>query len=187
MESLIAFSLSALAVLAVPGPTNTLLAASGATVGARRSLHLLLTVLAAYQIAIVVLRAIVDVVAPSGATETAMRLAIAAYLVFLAIRLWRITPGATVAAFDARRVLVATLLNPKALVVGLLLMPKEPFYPLLHFAIFSLSAVAAGAAWIVTGRLATNVAGDRSVVWVPKIASLAMATFATWVLIGFVH
>nr|HML44513.1 lysine transporter LysE [Hyphomicrobium zavarzinii] len=41
MHDPIAFSLAVLAILGTPGPTNTLLAASGALVGWRRSLPLI--------------------------------------------------------------------------------------------------------------------------------------------------
>mgnify|MGYP006894100190 CR=1 FL=1 len=55
MTDPIAFVLAVIGLLATPGPTNTLLAASGAAVGFRRSLHLILAEAAGYLCSILVL------------------------------------------------------------------------------------------------------------------------------------
>ncbi len=184
MDSLIAFCLSVLTLLAVPGPTNTLLAAAGATNGVRRSLHLLIAELAAYNIAVFSIRAIVDAFGRSGTAETAFRAAVAAYLVYLAIRLWRAnaTPGAR--SVDARRLFLTTLFNPKGLIFGLVIFPAQPGEPALYFGLFSILVPCAGAAWLLAGSVATTVAGERYVVWVPRVASVALAIFATVLLVG---
>src|SRR5689334_7026003 len=53
----LSFALPALALLAIPGPTNALLAASGVAAGPRRSAPLLIADLAGYLAAIIALRA----------------------------------------------------------------------------------------------------------------------------------
>ena len=52
------FVAGTVSLLAIPGPTNTLLAASGASVGWSRSLHLLAAELGGYMLAILALRAL---------------------------------------------------------------------------------------------------------------------------------
>lgn len=184
MDNLIAFSLSVLTLLAVPGPTNTLLAASGATVGVRRSLHLLLGELAAYNITVLAVRELVDVFGHSSGAETAFRAAVAVYLVFLAIRLWRDAPAPNVRSVDIRRIFLTTLLNPKGLVFALVLFPAQAVNPVPYFAVFSVLVPIIGATWIFAGSVATNVAGERYVIWVPRIASVALAVFATVLVVG---
>lgn len=56
MASIVGFAAALLAILVVPGPTNTLLATSGATVGLARSLPLLVCELIGYEAAIAVIR-----------------------------------------------------------------------------------------------------------------------------------
>jgi threonine/homoserine/homoserine lactone efflux protein len=184
MDNLIAFGLSVLTLLAVPGPTNTLLAASGATIGVRRSLHLLLAELLAYNLAVLAIRAIVDAFGRSSTAEILFRVAVAAYLVYLAIRLWRAPANRNTRSIDARSVFVTTLLNPKGLIFGLVIFPAQPGDPALYFGAFSVLVPIVGAAWIFAGSVATNVAGERYVVWVPRVASVALAIFATVLLVG---
>jgi len=184
MESLIAFCLSVLTLLAVPGPTNTLLAAAGATKGVRRSLHLLIAELVAYNISVFSIRAIVDAFGRSSTAETVFRAVVAAYLLYLAIRLWRANATPSARSFDARRLFVTTFFNPKCLILGPVIFPAQPSEPALYFGLFSILVPSVGAAWIFAGSVATRVAGERYVVWVPRVASLALGIFAAVLLVG---
>jgi threonine/homoserine/homoserine lactone efflux protein len=181
----IVFALSVLALLLVPGPTNTLLAGAGATRGARRSLVLLIGELAGYNIAIAVMRATLGAVAngTSGA-QTLLKFAVAAYLVFLAIQLWRAPLTGSGSAFTVRRVFVTTLLNPKGLIFALFIFPPPPTPIALHVLAFSAMVVAVGATWIVGGSLITRFTNSSFGIIAPRICACAMAAFAIVVVSG---
>jgi threonine/homoserine/homoserine lactone efflux protein len=120
------FALAALGLLLTPGPTNTLLATSGATVGARASLRLILAELAGYASAIALVTLTLRPLLGTDADPTSyLKAALACYLVFVAIRLWRngaITSDGR-APIGPREVFITTLLNPKAIVFVLVIVP----------------------------------------------------------------
>jgi threonine/homoserine/homoserine lactone efflux protein len=58
VDDLIHFALAALALLLMPGPTNALLAACGATAGFPRSLRLLLSTVGGYATGIALVRVV---------------------------------------------------------------------------------------------------------------------------------
>ncbi|MFB6450946.1 LysE family translocator [Bradyrhizobium tunisiense] len=143
-------------LLAVPGPTNTLLATSGAGIGVARSLRLLIAELAGYLLAIALLRlALGSVVSDIPIAALVLRVAVTVYILCLAFMLWRVNTrelrdGAPV---TFGQVLLATLLNPKALVFAFLLLPLEagPLELLPWFGVIALQILTAGAAWITLG------------------------------------
>ncbi|MBB4377750.1 hypothetical protein SAMN05216573_103513 [Bradyrhizobium sp. Rc3b] len=78
-------------LLAVPGPTNTLLATSGAGIGIARSLHLLVAELAGYLLAIALLRlALGPIVMDIPLAAVLLRVAVTIYILCLAAMLWRV-------------------------------------------------------------------------------------------------
>ncbi|PDT89711.1 hypothetical protein CO669_13020 [Bradyrhizobium sp. Y36] len=143
-------------LLAVPGPTNTLLATSGAGIGVARSLPLLVAELAGYLLAIALLRlALGPLVSDIPVAALVLRVAVTVYILCLAFMLWRVNArelrdGVPV---TFRQVLFATLLNPKALVFAFLLLPLDagPLELLPWFGVIALQILTAGAAWIILG------------------------------------
>ena len=126
MEDPLLFVLAVLTILGTPGPTNTLLATSGAAAGARASLALVQAEAAGYLIAILTLGLVLGpVVAASPLLATGLRLAVGSYLLLLAVRLWRRGGAALVegGVVTPRQVFTTTLLNPKALVFALGVVP----------------------------------------------------------------
>jgi threonine/homoserine/homoserine lactone efflux protein len=170
------FALGAIALLATPGPTNSLLAASGALAGVRRSLRLLPCELGGYLLAIGLFH---EVLMPwlSAWAVTALKLIAIGLLIGIAIRLWRASGRAGAQqATDGRTVFVATVLNPKALIFATLLFPADAFLrPALLFAPLCLGA---GLSWIVIGaRLGRLPLLDRTAIY--RSTALAQTAFAT--------
>jgi threonine/homoserine/homoserine lactone efflux protein len=179
------FALSVLALLAVPGPTNTLLAGAGATRGVLRSLPLLVGELAGYNIAIAALRqALGTVISETSGAQILLKFAITAYLIFLAVRLWRALPTDGGSAFTVRRVFVTTLLNPKALIFALVIFPPQPVPIALYFVAFSIMVVAVGTTWIVGGSLLTRLVSARFSLVAPRACAVALALFSIAVVSG---
>lgn len=190
MEDPVLFALAVLAVLGTPGPTNTLLATAGAAAGFRRALPLIAAEAAGYIIAILTLGlALGPVMAAMPALATALRLAVGGYLLVLAWRLWR-RGGAALAAgavVTLRQVFVTTLLNPKAIVFALGVVPFGagprvwPAY-MLGFVLL-LATVATG--WIAAGAMLGGTAGRRG--WggaVPRVGAAAVGCFAVLLLVS---
>ena len=189
MEDPLLFALAVLAVLGTPGPTNSLLATAGATAGLRRSLPLIAAEAAGYTLAILTIGLLLGpVLAGAPLLATALRLAVGVYLLLLAVRLWRRGGAAlaTGAVITPRQVFVTTLLNPKAIVFALGILPfaaGQGVWPpyLLGFLVL---LIAVATAWITAGALLGAAAGRRG--WgraVPRVGAAAVGGFAVVMLL----
>ena len=90
MTDPVVFALAVIAILATPGPTNTLLATSGASVGLRRSLVLVPAETAGYLISILSIGLVAGpFLASQPGLAPSLRILVGAYLLWLAVRLWR--------------------------------------------------------------------------------------------------
>jgi threonine/homoserine/homoserine lactone efflux protein len=184
MSDPVSFLLAVAVILATPGPTNTLMATSGAISGVRRSVHLLLAEVLAYLIAIYVVRLVAGPILEQFPTlAVALKLAVAVYLVWLAIKLWRrpIVVDETSGAVTFANVFVTTLLNPKALIFALTIFPHEPELLLSRTLGFCALVAAAGGGWIVLGALLKGFTGPHAG-YIPRAASIVLIGFAGFVL-----
>lgn len=123
--TLAAFISAVLALLLAPGPTNTLTGLAGAQGGLARVLRLIPAELGGYLTTILPLAlAGAELFGHWPAAAAALKLAAAVWVLFLAVRLWGVRSGeGQMALVDARRIYVTTMLNPKALIFGLVLLP----------------------------------------------------------------
>ena len=143
----LSFIVTSMLVLITPGPTNMVLAAGGATLGLRRAANLPLAEALGYMIAISFFVVFADLMRDNHAALATVRLAAAAWLIYSAYRLWQ-TPfeaNANAAHASFRRVLLTTIVNPKAMLVGTILIP--------------VGTGAAAPAWIATYAALSTVAG----------------------------
>ena len=187
MQDPVLFALTVLLILGTPGPTNTLLATAGATVGFRRALPLVPAEAAGYLIAILIIGlALGPAIAGVPAVAAGLRLAVGGYLAWLAVKLWRQGPvDLSALPVTPRQVFVTTLLNPKALVFALGVIPfgAERWWPWLLGFLGMLVGVALG--WIALGSALGRVAGAAGRAGlVPKVGAAAVGAFALVLVIG---
>jgi Putative threonine efflux protein len=163
MTSVAAFVSSIVLLLAVPGPTNSLLFLSGAEQGFRRSLKLLAGETAGYLAVVVPIATLAAPFFENTLAASFAKLAAAAWILYLAAKLWRrrtTAPG--VSSVTVGGLFVTTLLNPKALVIGLTIMPSgSPAeiapWVLVFVALLAVIAVC----WIGAGSASVRIARGR--------------------------
>ena len=177
------FVLAVLAVLATPGPTNTLMAVAGATVGVSRGLKLIPAEVAGYLTSLSLLIFVFQpVVAASPSAAAVLRFGCGAYLAILALTLWRGSRRdagqANLASFQ--RVFTTTLLNPKSLIFAFQIFPTGGVrLTLAYLGAFALLCTAAATMWICIGatlRLKTQafVTGGT----IRRITAIVLGLFA---------
>jgi threonine/homoserine/homoserine lactone efflux protein len=158
MTDIYLFVFAALAVLATPGPTNTLLATSGAARGFRGSLSLVPAELCGYLTAVLIIGLVIGPVFWNRPfLSGTLRVASAAYLIFVAYLLWRDGVDAnTRRAVTPLNVLVTTLLNPKAAIFALVIIPMQTAGWPRYLALFAALIVTMSLGWIAIGNLLTR-------------------------------
>lgn len=152
------FVAGTLSLLAVPGPTNTLLATAGARNGFQRSVPLLAAELSGYAFAIMLLWiAVGPMVAALPAFGIALHAVVVAYLVYLAAILWRHRGDeiADTGPVTMPRVFVTTSLNPKAIIFAFALLPSAGTTDIVALMpwlmALALQIVIVGTCWIAAG------------------------------------
>ncbi len=188
MTDIVQFTLSGLGLLIIPGPTNTLMAASAAVVGVRLSLHLILAALAGYLIAVT---AWIELVGVAATTQpwigVAAQLTAAAFLFLSAWKLWTNADRSNgkSASVSLGQVFLTTLINPKSIVLAFAIFPQNGFFDRLpHLGILGGLVVITAFGWQVFGAVAARSSrGLLSVVRVERASALALAAFATLLLV----
>lgn len=154
--TIVTFTLSVLLLLATPGPTNTLMALAGYRRGFFAAMPLIPAEILGYLLVIV---PVACFAAPLFEEWPLLRdwtkLVAGIWVLYLAMRLWRIVPQALeTREVDARAVFLTTCLNPKALIIALVLMPHEGLVPLLPWlALFAGLVLMGASVWICIGSL----------------------------------
>jgi threonine/homoserine/homoserine lactone efflux protein len=183
MPDLTLFVSAVASILLSPGPTNTLLSASGALVGFTRSAHLILMELAGYGISIGIwLRYVRPVVDDMPQLGLAVRFGLICYLLVLARHLWRtrMTPTERTAVISGARVFFTTLLNPKALVFAFAIFPTlcGVSQTILYGGAFAVTAVPISTGWILFGASVGHYMGDKLQKLLPRLTAVIIAGFA---------
>lgn len=179
-------------ILLTPGPTNTLLAAAGVHAGLRSAWRLIPAECLGYVIATTVWGALLRVVVKESPWMVhTIQLASGLYIAKLGWELWAyasLQPGNTqVPTIGQRQLLVATLLNPKAVIFALALFPAQTWVSAGNYASvmggFAALVVAIGTLWVALGAM---LLGGR-IAWLQprhfqRGAALVLWAFAAWLL-----
>ncbi len=180
-------ALAIFVLLVTPGPTNTLVAMGGAEQGWTRAVRLIPAELGTYlavTVPLAVLGARVLDAAPMA--KTAITLVAALWVLWLALSMWRVpSTRAGDLTVTPRRVAITTMLNPKALIFGLVLLPAPGAGALLaNLALFSGQVVGVAMMWAAFG--ASLRGSGRAQPGMPagwrRAASLWLGTLAMYLL-----
>lgn len=172
------FTFALLALLITPGPTNTLMFLAGAERGAKAAARLIPAEVAGYLLAIVPLSLAGAALADSlPAARAAIALCAGLWVAILAWRLWRpAAAGSLPRHVSSRDVFVTTLLNPKSLIFGLVLLPAHG--TTLHsFALLVVLIMLVAAAWAASGAWMSG-PGRAGQDWQPAIRRAASVWLA---------
>lgn len=171
--TMIELTFALLALLAAPGPTNALLAMSGAQ-GAR-GLRLPALVLASYG-AVVAPLALWGV-AWLAQMQQGLTLAASIWVGLLAMKLWRADRFSLTAKVTLWHIALTTLMNPKGLVIGLVLLPAAPNLGL-GLGLFAALVLLVSALWLRLGaslpQRARPLVNRGGAVWLGLLAALLM-------------
>ncbi|HVJ44285.1 MAG TPA: LysE family transporter [Dongiaceae bacterium] len=183
MTEPVAFILAVIALLATPGPTNTLLLTAGSTKGIR-ALQLIPAEISGYLISILTIGYVVAKLFSESYMITAgLRAVAAAYLFFLAIQLWRRSPTMLVQRrlISFRDVFVTTLLNPKALLFATGIIPLNDPQAATYLLAFCLLVSVIGSAWITVGVIvARGFLVKAHISLLPRVSAVVLAGFASY-------
>lgn len=187
MTHILLFPLALWTLLLTPGPTNMLMALAGAQKGLHRAARLIPAELGAYLIVVTPL-AIWGKASMAGwpLLTQAVKLGAAIWVLHLALRLWRAPatadgPADGPAAITARRLFITTLLNPKGLIIGLVLLPAgtHPAFAA-HLLILALSVIAIALLWAALGARIARKGGF----WLRRIAASWLALLSGGLVLG---
>ena len=150
-----------LTILLTPGPTNTLLASSGIQVGLRKSIQLIPAEAFGYLFAISFWGILIGKIsAHLPVLPHILKLFSAAYILYLAIKLWRtaeVSQNLNQVSIRARELFLATLLNPKALLFASAIFPviawNNAHYYTAYMLTFLCLIIPIAFLWIVIGTL----------------------------------
>lgn len=151
---LVAFAISAFALLILPGPTNAMLVMASQGLAPARMGALLAAVLAAYLSVIVPVSAFaVPYLHDNPAVFQGVKLISATWVLYLALKLWGLIGPAQASGPGFGQLFLTTLLNPKGLIVGLTMLPSRGAFAPDAIVAFLIAAAATSSAWLALGRL----------------------------------
>ncbi len=183
MQNPVLFTAAVLAILATPGPTNTLLATAGAADGLRRAFLLIPAEALGYLTAILTLRLVLGPLVESfPVLLTALRIIVGGYLLWISWRLWargaqQATAGQKLVT--AGQVFLTTLLNPKAVIFAFGIIPFGIPRASLYLIAFQLLTAGVGTLWIAGGATLGRLAGSQGThLLVPRLGAVVLGAFA---------
>lgn len=155
------FLSGALVLLMAPGPTNTLMGLAGARGGLRSVVRLVPAEVFGYLTVVIPLVLFgSELLAQFPEASLLLKCGAAGWIMFLAVRLWgrRDQNEKCSLELSMSQIYLTTVLNPKALVFGLVLLPsQEKAVMMTKLGLFIFFVGAAGLVWGAVGSLARSV------------------------------
>lgn len=184
--TLLPFLFAIWALLLTPGPTNTLIALSGAQAGWRRTAGLIPFELAAYLIVVLPIAMLgAEAMAHWPRLAMMVKLGAASWVLYLAQSLWRPPSDRTPATVTPRRLFVTTMLNPKGLVFGLALLPSpRPDMFATHAALFAISVILVACLWAGLGATLGRRGQAQGAPWLRRAAACWLALLSGGLALG---
>ncbi|QDA36902.1 hypothetical protein E4191_22915 (plasmid) [Paracoccus liaowanqingii] len=174
-----AFFFAALALLLVPGPTNTLMGVAGANGGLRHVVRLMPAEIAGYLTTILPLAVVGnELLARVPGYGVALKLVAVVWIMVLAVRLWDAQAGGGQGdAVSAKRIFLTTALNPKALIFALVLLPAVGDLAFaLHLILFCVLVAFAALVWGSVGALTRR--PGAGAIWAQRLQRVAAVWLA---------
>ena len=183
-----AFLLSVAVLLLVPGPTNTLMGLTGAERGLARAAYLLPFELAGYATTVIPLTIIgAELVNNWPHALIVLKVLAAMWVMWLAVRLWHAGLKTKEAGEGTpASIYLTTVLNPKATIFGLVLLPPptDPLF-LSRFASFCAIVMAAALLWAGIGVLANHAQqGESRMRLLQRVASAWLALVSVMLVVS---
>lgn len=171
------FVATSLVILLTPGPTNTVLATCGAAMGFRRGIVMPLAQAIGYMIAVSFFVLFAQNIRANPTVFLLVKVIAAVWLMYTALRLWaavfEVHSQTTAESF--LRVLITTIVNPKAMLVGVILIPSgTASEAYLRIATYAVMSIFAGMGWVLLGSLMPLGIRRHSY----KLASIVLGFFA---------
>jgi len=180
-------------IVFLPGPTNTLLACASGIYGLRKAAQFALSALIAYVVALSIFLIMVrPVIAALPHASVVFAVGCSVVLLLLARQLWfhRGQHSGNTQPISNFKIVIATLLNPKVLVLGLILSPTDQTTTMVgtaagvRYLIIGGMCMAALATWTLLGSLLpAELKGEKSTI--KRASAIALVGFAV-VLLGSV-
>lgn len=177
--SLAAFAIALLLLLLTPGPTNTLLAVAGASRGVRRSLPLMVAEIAGYFTTVLPLVVFAGpLLAQAPLFATGVKLCSSAWVLSLAVRLWTTSPAAGEICIRMRCVYWTTVTNPKALIIGLALIPAATPQIAAYLTVLAATILFVATLWLSFGAVVVGAVHRRHPALIGRVAATCLLFFA---------
>lgn len=150
---LLTFGLGVFCLLVLPGPTNAVLALATSALTPGRCLTLVGAVVVAYQIMVLLVSGFASPIFHSHPEiAQAVKFLAATWVLALALKLWAPSQGGKAATVGPRELFVTTLLNPKAIIIGLAMVPSVGADAVPTMLVLLATTAATSALWLAFGR-----------------------------------
>lgn len=187
------FALAVITLLAVPGPTNTLMAAGGGLMGFRRALKLIPSELLGYSVGLASWSLVLGLLgAELPAITSWVKVLPVLVLIGLALKLWRHQSQDSVgAAITRKRVFITTVVNPKALLFATHIIPGlvegALRQALPYVGAFMVMCIGVATGWVGIGTLAYAGPGaHRRSSLIRQVSAVVLLLFALTIVASMV-